>query len=138
MSCYQNEDDYCFSRNHKLSGHNGFIPLLCYGDILLTLQYIPAVEAASSPVLTSANKTVSSETVCSTDSSAVSSRPASGEKKHDFVRTHFQTSTQCKFCGKKVSMYEQTVDQLKFHFYLTSTGYTVYVQSPNMEPVEVK
>lgn len=95
---------FFFSRNHKLSGQNGFIPLLCYGDILLTLQYVPAVEAASSPVLTAA-KSLSTETVSSTDSSTLSSRPASGERKHDFIRTHFQTSTQCTFCGKKVFIY---------------------------------
>lgn len=89
------------SRNYKLSGQNGFIPLLCYGDILLTLQHVPSVEAASSPVLT-AVKSLSSETVGSADSSTLSSRPASGERKHDFIRTQFQTSTQCTFCGKKI------------------------------------
>lgn len=30
------------------------------------------------------------------------SRPGSAEKKHDFVRTHLQGSSQCEFCGKKV------------------------------------
>lgn len=28
--------------------------------------------------------------------------PATASKQHDFIRTHFQRSTQCDFCGKKI------------------------------------
>jgi len=88
------------SRNHKLSGHSGFEPCLCYGDILLSFLYVgQRVGLPTRPPL-----------------SPVKSIPVSpqpfllrpeqtlevGKKQHNFIRTHFNRTTQCEFCGKKI------------------------------------
>jgi hypothetical protein len=89
-----------FSRNHKLSGHSGFEPCLCYGDILLSFIYTgqlvkPPSRPASSPVKPPP-----------TPPQLLLPKPEHNEdtnnKQHDFIRTHFHRTTQCEFCGRKV------------------------------------
>jgi len=85
----------CCSKGHELSGHNGFIPLLTYGDILLTAE----VDGVSSEITVESPASPTAE---------VAPRPGSADKletKHVFARTHLQSSTQCQFCGKKVGIY---------------------------------
>lgn len=55
-----------------------------------------------------------------TPESETPSHPDFEERKHDFVKTHFQTSTQCEFCGRKVMM-DLPSGKFKFsdHFFLT-------------------
>ncbi|KAK6620823.1 hypothetical protein RUM43_011119 [Polyplax serrata] len=82
-------------RSHKLLSHNGFIPLLCYGDIVLTIQYYPSVESPFKSVPEIIEPTLTPE-------AEIAPGFLYEEKKHDFIKTHFQTSTQCEFCGKKI------------------------------------
>lgn len=93
-------NELCYStyrRSHKLLSHNGFIPLLCYGDIVLTLQFYPSVESPFKSVPEIIEPTLTPE-------AEIAPGFLYEEKKHDFIKTHFQTSTQCEFCGKKVHL----------------------------------
>nr|CAD7429133.1 unnamed protein product [Timema monikensis] len=84
------------SQTHKLSGHSGFEPCLCYGDILLSFQYHTLGGAPPprppTPTITPMNQTLSP---------GEADRSKVGQ--HNFIRTHFTRTTQCGFCGKKVS-----------------------------------
>ncbi|EEB17881.1 conserved hypothetical protein [Pediculus humanus corporis] len=84
-------------RNHPLLSHNGFIPLLCYGDIILTLQFHPSPDVIGN--VKSVPEIIEPSSV--TPESETPSQDFE-ERKHDFVKTHFQTSTQCEFCGRKI------------------------------------
>lgn len=91
---------FLFSRNHKLSGHSGFEPCLCYGDILLSFLYTGQTGGPPSRPTLSPVKLVPSSP------QLLLPRPGQNQetdkKQHDFIRTHFHRTTQCEFCGKKV------------------------------------
>ncbi|PNF14527.1 hypothetical protein B7P43_G15458 [Cryptotermes secundus] len=94
------EPHMAMSCNHVLSGHSGFEPCLCYGDILLSFLYMGQTGGPPSRPTLSPIKLVPSST------QLLLPRPEqnqeAGKKQHDFIRTHFHRTTQCEFCGKKI------------------------------------
>lgn len=77
------------SQSHPLITHSGFEHVFCYGDILLSFVWShegpPEVkQKQSNPV------------------SEATSLKQSSSFEHDFVRTQFQRTTHCDFCGKKI------------------------------------
>ncbi|KAF4531644.1 hypothetical protein B566_EDAN006575 [Ephemera danica] len=117
---WQLQEPCVSSKPHNLTGHSGFEPGLCYGDVLLSFVMIPdqsAVTTASansspraSPSLRGDIEPLSIDPIVSTSESPVKeilipgSLPLNPEDSpvHDFVRTHFNRATQCDFCSKKV------------------------------------
>ncbi|XP_021925331.1 PDZ domain-containing protein 8 isoform X2 [Zootermopsis nevadensis] len=94
------EPHMAISHNHKLSGHSGFEPCLCYGDILLSFLYTgQTVVPPSRPTMSPVKPVPSSPQL-------LLPRPEQSQemdkKQHDFIRTHFHRTTQCEFCGKKI------------------------------------
>lgn len=75
--------------NIKFSELSGFCPDICYGDILLNFKWDQASITKDRKEQNSSNFS-SQEDV------------ADELKKHNFIRTHFNRSTQCEFCGKKI------------------------------------
>ncbi|XP_069677414.1 PDZ domain-containing protein 8 isoform X2 [Periplaneta americana] len=95
------EPHIAMSRNHKLSGHSGFEPCLCYGDILLSFLYTGQTGGPPSrPTLSPVKPVPPPSPQLLVPKSEYS--PESGKKQHDFIRTHFHRTTQCEFCGKKI------------------------------------
>ncbi|KAL0275827.1 UNVERIFIED_CONTAM: hypothetical protein PYX00_003559 [Menopon gallinae] len=91
------------SRNHKLACHNGFNPTLCYGDIVLTLQYVDISQPSlSSHSMGKVPEVVESDLTVSESTESLQETVEILDRKHDFVRTHFNGSIQCGFCGKKI------------------------------------
>lgn len=83
---------------HALSTQSGFSSSICYGDISLDFvmnHYDSGKERgeATAPSSKTASTTILEKT--ETAETEVS-------KRHDFVRTHFNRSTHCDFCGKKI------------------------------------
>jgi hypothetical protein len=91
-----------YSRNHKLSGHSGFEPCLCYGDILLSFLYMGQSGGPPSRPTLSPIKLVPSSPQLLLPRPELTQEM--GKKQHDFIRTHFHRTTQCEFCGKKVML----------------------------------
>lgn len=85
--------------NHPLSTQSGFSSSICYGDISLDFVWNHhetgrerTEMSAQSPKTASSSQAASEKAETETEVS----------KKHDFVRTHFNRSTHCDFCGKKI------------------------------------
>ncbi|XP_050331211.1 PDZ domain-containing protein 8 [Bactrocera neohumeralis] len=110
-------------KTHKLSSQSGFIPDLCFGDVLLafTWEGNPNLQPSEPPtkqVYKSKSKNNADEKVDNDsgvfDTNSLRTTPSSSSltstnqttsnqlRSHSFVRTHFQRATQCDFCGKKI------------------------------------
>ena len=92
----------------KLQGYSGFDPMLCYGDILLSYEWVssrPSQQNIDSSKK-GAEETVKVQPVLFGDSAV--------KKPHDFIRTHFHRATHCDFCTKKVFTIFQFNYYLKF------------------------
>ncbi|KAL5275636.1 PDZD8 family protein [Megaselia abdita] len=69
--------------DHPCSSLNGFDPLKCFGDILMTFKFTDdSIQGKGKKKKKREEKVI--------------------PKTHDFVRTQFNRSTQCEFCGKKI------------------------------------
>jgi len=91
--------------NHQLSAQSGFTPLICYGDACMSFVWnpeppkeglSPKQEKANEEQMKNATKSGSQDKLDSDKNELIAS------KKHDFIRTQFNRSTQCDFCGKKI------------------------------------
>lgn len=82
--------------NHSLSSQSGFCSSICYGDVCIGFAWNQDVakEKLDLPKPQLKTNTGSQEKL---DLEVVEM-----SKKHDFVRTHFNRSTHCDFCGKKI------------------------------------
>lgn len=83
--------------NHCLSSQSGFSSSICYGDVCIVFDWNQE-NAKESP------RDRTEPAKIATKLSAQGSQ-LDGEKlevEHDFVRTHFNRSTHCDFCGKKI------------------------------------
>lgn len=82
--------------NHSLSSQSGFCSSICYGDISIVFNWSQDVgkEKLDLPKPQPKANTGSQEKL---DLEVVEA-----SKKHDFIRTHFNRSTHCDFCGKKI------------------------------------
>lgn len=78
--------------NHPMSTQSGFCSSICFGDMSVAFawNHEKVDEAKSSPKVT-AQSSIERLDV-----------ELENSKKHDFVRTHFNRSTHCDFCGKKI------------------------------------
>lgn len=82
--------------HHSLSTQSGFCSSICYGDACIAFDWKSesAKEKLTEPKTPS--KLTPQESLEKLDGEVDSS------KKHDFIRTHFNRSTHCDFCGKKI------------------------------------
>lgn len=78
--------------HHAMSTQSGFCSSICFGDISVGFEWNQEKldELKSSP------RATAQSSMDKLDSELETS------KKHDFVRTHFNRSTHCDFCGKKI------------------------------------
>nr|XP_014088967.1 PDZ domain-containing protein 8 isoform X1 [Bactrocera oleae] len=111
-------------KTHKLSSQSGFIPDLCFGDVLFafTWEGNPNLQP-SEPLTKQVSKSKSKNnyadekmdndsgvydtnslriTPSSSSLTLINQTTSSQLRSHSFVRTHFQRATQCDFCGKKI------------------------------------
>ncbi|XP_055295198.1 PDZ domain-containing protein 8 [Sitodiplosis mosellana] len=83
--------------SHPLSSLSGFDPNLCFGDVLISFSWTGAANTDSikktkpMKLSSSAEKLTTEEKV-----------DASVSRQHNFERKHFQSTTQCDFCGRKI------------------------------------
>jgi hypothetical protein len=116
-----------------LTGHSGFEPALCFGDVLLyfALALDPPSIPSSSPRTSSSHRGEADLLLEAMPSpspareiATPNSLPLSPELNsvHDFVRTHFARATQCDFCTKKVSVHYLCV---AYSFYTQWTIFTL-------------
>ncbi|XP_028901506.1 PDZ domain-containing protein 8 isoform X2 [Zeugodacus cucurbitae] len=111
-------------KTHKLCSQSGFIPDLCFGDVLFAFTWdgnpnlqpseslIKQVSKSKSKINLADEKmdndsgvfdTNSLRTTPSSSSLTSTNQITSSQlRSHSFVRTHFQRATQCDFCGKKI------------------------------------
>ena len=82
--------------NHSLSSQSGFCSSICYGDVCIGFNFNQETgkEKLELPKPQMKTNTGSQEKL---DLEVVEM-----SKKHDFIRTHFNRSTICDFCGKKI------------------------------------
>lgn len=80
--------------NHTLSSQSGFCSSICYGDVCIGFAWNQdnAKEKLDLPKPKANN---GSQEKLELEIMEMS-------KKHDFIRTHFNRSTHCDFCGKKI------------------------------------
>jgi PDZ domain-containing protein 8 len=78
---------------HSLSTQSGFSSSICYGDI--GLDFVWNHDAGKDQPTHNSKVTVQTVQEKVEVETEVS-------RKHDFVRTHFNRSTHCDFCGKKI------------------------------------
>lgn len=81
--------------NHSLSSQSGFCSSICYGDICIGFNWNQDVGKEKLDVGKSQVKT-------NTGSQEKLEAEVVETKKHDFIRTQFNRSTHCDFCGKKI------------------------------------
>lgn len=84
----------------KLDGYSGFDPTLCYGDILVSYNWLSSCQSQKNidnKKCTSNEETQRLPTALCVDEI--------NKKFHDFIRTHFHRATNCDFCTKKVFFY---------------------------------
>lgn len=84
--------------SHSLSSQSGFSSSICYGDICAVFAWNQDIGRDYNKLepQKTASKLVAQGSQEKLDSELDNS------KKHDFVRTHFNRSTHCDFCGKKI------------------------------------
>ncbi|XP_015121655.1 PDZ domain-containing protein 8 isoform X1 [Diachasma alloeum] len=87
--------DTASSFNSKLQGYSGFDPTLCYGDILLSYDWV-----SSEPQRRNTSADIKKET--GTPKHVPHISEIADKKPHDFIRTHFHRATHCDFCSKKI------------------------------------
>lgn len=86
--------------NHSLSAQSGFSSSICYGDVCIGFCWN---HEQVSPTDTSRPSTENALRVAAQSSvDKLDGEVSDDIKKHDFVRTHFNRSTVCDFCGKKI------------------------------------
>ncbi|KAG4075848.1 hypothetical protein HA402_003674 [Bradysia odoriphaga] len=82
--------------NHSLSSQSGFDQNLCFGDVLLSFTWSGNNQSSESA------KKIKSPRSSTDKLDEDKNDGTTTSKQHDFIRTHFQRSTQCDFCGKKI------------------------------------
>lgn len=99
-------------------GHIGFEPQRCFGDITLRFQFMPAnlnevqrtrltrsLDPSEPAELASAGIVPASQD-SSQEEQTSDSESLSGEGRHMFAKTQFNSATYCNFCGKKIWLKE--------------------------------
>ncbi|KAG5671946.1 hypothetical protein PVAND_002114 [Polypedilum vanderplanki] len=92
--------------NHPLSSQSGFSSQICFGDACISFIWTPS-EVISKQESKNSNEEVNNKgkylsNQGSMDKLDVDKSEFVTNKKHDFIPTHFNRSTQCDFCGKKI------------------------------------
>lgn len=82
--------------HHSLSTQSGFCSSICYGDACIAFDWKSETAKEKLPEPKTPSKLTPQESLEKLDGEVDSS------KKHEFIRTHFNRSTQCDFCGKKI------------------------------------
>lgn len=88
--------------NHPLSTQSGFSPQICFGDACISFIWNSGTQSDNVNVKEepkSASKNLQyqgSQDKLDEKSDIIVNR------KHEFIRTHFNQSTQCDYCGKKI------------------------------------
>lgn len=91
---------FIYSRAYSnLSSLSGFDPNFCYGDMLISFVW----NGGSNKGLLYADSSASTSTKKHKLKEASPSVDVQPTKQHEFARKHFNRTTQCDFCGKKVS-----------------------------------
>ncbi|KAL7018844.1 hypothetical protein ACKWTF_010928 [Chironomus riparius] len=92
--------------NHQLSAQSGFTPMICFGDACMSFVWNPELpKEGLSPKQERANEERNAkklENLGSQDKLDSDKSEIMANRKHDFIRTQFNRSTQCDFCGKKI------------------------------------
>lgn len=91
----------------NLSSLSGFDPNFCYGDLLISFVW----NGSSKGLLYADAGASSTKKYRPREASVDVQQPT---KQHEFARKHFNRTTQCDFCGKKVSDW-----RIPSHFRLT-------------------
>ncbi|KAK7496550.1 hypothetical protein BaRGS_00012202 [Batillaria attramentaria] len=101
-----------------MAGHIGFEPQRCYGDITLRFQFTPANLSElqrtqltqgldpTDPADLASVGIVPAPPESSQDEQQSDSESTSGEGRHLFAKTQFNSATYCNFCGKKIWLKE--------------------------------
>jgi hypothetical protein len=92
--------------NHPLSTQSGFSSQICFGDACIGFIWTPSEAAAKQESKNSSedvnNKVRYLSNHGSQDKLDMDRGEVVANKKHDFIPTHFNSSTICDFCGKKI------------------------------------
>lgn len=86
--------------NHSLSSQSGFSSSICYGDVCIVFDW--SQENAKDFVKDKMEPPKTPAKLAAQGSQEKLDADVENTKKHDFVRTHFNRSTHCDFCGKKI------------------------------------
>lgn len=91
--------------NHPLSTQSGFSSQICFGDACISFIWNSGVSEISSSVKENGGQKTPTKSTLQTQGSQDKLETNSEtiiNRKHDFIRTTFNQSTQCDYCGKKI------------------------------------
>lgn len=82
--------------NYSMSSQSGFCSSICYGDVSIAFDWNQETSKEKIETVKQTPKLIAQGSQEKLDSDVENT------KRHDFVRTHFNRSTHCDFCGKKI------------------------------------
>lgn len=85
--------------HYSMSSQSGFCSSICYGDISIAFDWKNQEVSKEHAKIEHAKPT---PRVTAQGSQDKLDSEVGNTKKHDFIRTHFNRSTHCDFCGKKI------------------------------------
>lgn len=90
--------------NHPMSTQSGFTSQICFGDACIGFIWNPdsAKESSRQEKLTDEQNRAKLSNQGSQDKLDMDRGEIMNNRQHDFIRTTFNRSTQCDFCGKKI------------------------------------
>lgn len=92
----------CSRSYSNLSSLSGFDPNFCYGDMLISFVWN---NGSNKGLLYADSGTPNAKKHKPREVSTAASVDVLPTKQHEFARKHFNRTTQCDFCGKKVSLF---------------------------------